>query len=259
MDPIVTPDASATPEELNAHIDSELGIKAATKPEPEVEVVPEVIPEAEPEVEVVPETVPSDPDFSIEVEDADGKKHKISTIEDLPEDFNPRNNRQILQIISDLGKLDVQKEKFEADNLTKAEQEQAAETERQTLQSWDNEISELQKEGRLEKPKVTPDSPAFMEDESVKKVDAVFKYMVEVNEVRTKAGNPNLLRSFEDALDKYEAVEGRRATEEASKNGTVTAKAKAAVIGRSGSGTAAEAPTYRSGQYKSIDDIPVTL
>jgi hypothetical protein len=203
------------------------------------------------------EQQPSNQDHFIEVEDAAGKKYKVTTIEDLPEDFTPKNNRQVIEIIQ---KLDRLERDIQADTERKAEDERTAQVEaarQETLTSWDNEITELQKGGRLDKPKLATDHANFLEDPAVKKVDSVFKFMAAENDKRNKAGSKNLLTSFEDALDKYELVESRKTAEDSAKTDTKLAKDKAGLIGRSSAAGNSEVPAYIPGSYRDIMDIPV--
>lgn len=260
----VAGDVSANETELNAKIDAELGItQPAAKEEvaeevaeeveaAEEEVVEEEVEEAGDEEEVVEEkpksepATPSDEELFIEVEDADGVTHKISKIEDLPDDFAPKNNRQILEIIKATDKLDAQREKNTADAETKAQADALAETQSAQFKSWDAEVAELAKSDRIK----TTDT---------ERINDVFGYMNEINQARIKAGNPNLVMSFEDALDKFEVKEAKDAEALASKNDNATAKAKAALIGKSSAAGGNAPRPYRAGQYRNIDDIPIDL
>ena len=271
--------ASETEAELAAHIDQELGLKPVPVPEPPkddnqddtTDTTEEVdIPETEEGInpeegestgeenaeEVEQEEVaeeerkpaapstPSDEELSIEVVDADGVTHKISVIEDLPEDFSPKNNRQILEIVSQLSKLDAKRE-TQAIETEKAQQEALIqETKEAQFKSWDAEIAELAKDKRITST-------------DTERVNAVFGYMNEINNARIKAGNPNLVTSFEDALDKFEVKEAKDNAEAAKKNETEKAKAKASLIGRSSASANGDNYVYRAGSARSIDDIPV--
>lgn len=274
---ITIPDASSTQEELNAKIDSELGLphQETETPEPAKEETPDEnnpsppapadsdndetpeesdtdTPEEEPEVtpaETDPQTPPaqpSDAELFIEVMDAEGVTHKISTIDDLPEDFQARNNRDALKILGDLAKLDTQREQREAEAATAAEAAALAETQQAQFKSWDSEITELAKTDRLDAT-------------NTDRLNDIFGYMNEINAARHKAGNPNLITSFEDALDKFEAKESREAAELATKNGNDMAKAKSSLIGRSSASTGGSSYVYRAGSARSIDDIPVAV
>jgi hypothetical protein len=257
---------STNVEELGSRIDEVLGLdtpkakeaeipaekpaeEAITEVKEELSDIVEDIPEEKP---VVKEAVPSNPDLFIEVEDAAGVKHKITTIEDLPEDFNPKSNRQVIEILSSLNKLesDIVKSQEAAAAKEQAEyQERAKQT---VLASWDREIDQLQKAGRLDKPKTQASSDKYLEDPAVKRVDAIFKFMESENKKRTD----NYLTSFEDALDKFELAEMRQEKEAAIKNGNDTAKAKAGLMGRSSSGQGNDY-VYHSGSARSIWDVEI--
>lgn len=285
------PDASATQEELNARIDESLGIIPAPKTEktddtaaagtdpgetkPVGEEGAEPSPGAEPATDSKPADVqpssrpeeapkPSDQGpqqapaastaLTLEVEDAAGTKYQIEKIEDLPEDFTPKNNRQVIQIIGDLNKLEVKREAAaDAEKVAQSAAEAKA-SEQATLTSWDSEIAALQKDSRLDKPKATPGSPGFLEDPAVKRVDQVFKFMKTENEARAVSGVAPI-RSFSDALDKIELQELRAAKTAATKQETQNAKAKSGLIGRTSAGGSDAAPVYRAGQARDIWDV----
>ena len=214
----------------------------------------------EPESEAVdktasePEPVPDPTEPFITVQDINGKDFKITKIEDLPEDFVPKNNRDALAILQQLDRLDRDTQTAQEKARADAEAKQLQEAQAAQSKSWDSEIEALQKEGRMPVPKADPKSDKFAEDPAVKKVEAVFKFMAETNDKRAAAGNPNPLRSFEDALDKYELAESRKAEAEADKADNQTAKDKAALIGRT-SAVGGDVPAYFAGQYSSMDDI----
>jgi hypothetical protein len=267
--PPIQGEVSSTPEELAAKIDAELGIPHVPAPaaeEPVEPVAPETPPETPPEEPVEPAgeedptppeepeapveepkaaTAPTDEELFIQVEDAEGVTHKISKIEDLPEDFEPKSNRQIIEIVAQLAKLDAKAETLAAEQ---AEVEaRAAENERQQQQfdAWDREIKSLGKD------RIDP------KDQT--RIDAVFDHMIAINKARAEAGNPNRLQSFEDALDKFEAQEIKNAEADKAKAENARAKAKASVIGGTSAPSTGDAQPYRSGSYRSIDDIPISV
>lgn len=266
---IPVPDASTTQEDLNAKIDAELGLKPTitneetpksdetteakntdttvtddSSEEQTSEETSENTEEVEQPKAPTEAATPSDEELFIEVVDAEGVTHKISTIDDLPEDFTPKNNRQILEIIRATDNLDKQREQREAEATTAAEQTALAETQQAQFKSWDNEIAELAKTKRI-----------TMTDTD--RVNDIFGYMNEVNGARIKVGNPNLISSFEDALDKFEAKEAIEAAESGKKNDNELAKIKSSLIGRSSSASSGDKYVYRAGSARNIDDIPL--
>lgn len=266
MDVPIAGEVSANETELAAKIDEQLGIKgpevvidetpeedtgaAETNDDGSQEEVETPSTEADDEeVEIEIEkpkeiATPSDEDLFIEVLDADGVTHKISTISDLPDDFVPKNNVETLRIVSELAKLDVERERRTEQAQTDAQTAAIKEIETQQYNSWDKEIAELAKTKRIDVS-------------NVDKVDKVFTYMNEVNQARIKAGNPNLVSSFEDALDKYEIQESKEAEAVAKKNGNDLAKQKAAMIGRSSASGSDGYRPYRAGSARNIDDVVV--
>lgn len=261
-------EVSATPEELEAKIDEELGLPSTpkkadepveepTEPEAPVEEEPETPSEEEPAEETKPtpdkepvkepeKTVakPTDDDLYIEVEDGEGVTHKISSIEDIPDDFQYKNARQPLELLDKLQNLKAERQ-ARAD-LQAEEERTASEKQAQTEQydAWDKEIAELGKAKRLDV-------------KDTETIDKVFGYMNEINDARIKAGNPNLVTSFEDAFDKYEAKAAKDDAASKAKEDTERAKIKAGLIGGSGAPSAGANSPYVSGRYKNIDDVPL--
>jgi hypothetical protein len=198
---------------------------------------------ADDEEDTTPEKEEVDDESAIEIEDANGQTFKISSIDDLPEDFEPKYNRQIIEIVAAMTRLEEQ-------NRLAAEDKKLAEVaaEEQRVQneqfaSWNDEIKALEAEKRFD----TKDD---------KRIDAVFSEMVKINNARAKAGNTNYITSFEDALEKLEAREAREATVSNEKKNTEKAKLKSSLIGRSSS-TSKESPVYVAGSYRNMDDIPL--
>lgn len=255
-------DASETQEELDAKISQELDIPPVKteddKPaEPAVgeDPAPPEEPAADPETPEEPETppeepkpaepaTPSDEDLFIEVEDREGVTHKISSIEDLPADFEPKNNRQIMEIIKATDNLDNQRAEREVKAEEAAEAQAVQEAQTAQFKSWDAEITELAKTDRVDATDMD-----YLND--------VFGHMNDINAARVKAGNPNLITSFEDALDKYEAKQAADKVEEDKKNENSKAKAKSALIGRSSAAAGGDRYVYKAGSARNIDDIPI--
>lgn len=207
--------------------------------------------DAEPTAELA-----SNPDFSFEVQDAGGKSYKITKIEDLPEDFEPKNNRQVMEIIAQANKLEGDIAKHEADQAV-AEEKAILDTAQKEIQTgWESDIQELIDEKLLDKPKLAENSPKYKDDPAVKKIDEVFKYIKDTNDARKKANNPNMLTSFRDAYERMELRDIKAKQAEDGKKEGDLAKTKAGVIGTN-STTSVDAPVYRAGSYRSIDDIPL--
>lgn len=198
----------------------------------------------------------SNPDFSFEVEDANGKTYKITKIEDLPEDFDPKNNRQVMEIIAQANKLEGEIARHE-EQIAKDEEATILSNAQKEIQTgWQSEIQELVDEKLLDKPKLAENNPKYNDDPSVKKIDEVFKFIKDTNDARKKANNPNMLTSFRDAFDRMELRDLKVQKADESKKEGDLAKAKAGVIGTS-STSSVDVPAYRAGSYRSIDDIPL--
>jgi hypothetical protein len=219
------------------------GEEDADKIEPGADDDPDDKPD-EDEAKKVPPATPSADEF-IEVEDANEVTHKISKIEDLPEDFEPKNNRQIIEIVAQIARLEDKRAAAEATAAEDARQAEETEAQQKQFKSWDAEVEALAKDKRID-----------MKDTD--RIDAVFAHMNEINQARLKAGNNNLIMSFEDGLDKFEAAEAKTAAADAKKAETDTAKKKSSLIGKS-SAAPSDNYVYRAGSARSIDDIPVSV
>jgi len=199
----------------------------------------------------------ADDELYLEVEDAEGTKFRITKIEDLPEDFVPKNNRQILELVRDTDKLTKEIERRDAERATAEQTAAITAREAEITTAWDAELQALIDAGDIPKPKVDENSPKYAEDPAVVKTDAVFKFMKEENDRRKEAGNPNLLTSFRDAfyLQEREAMKAEKVA--ADKTESDRAKAKAGNIGGNPSSNT-DAPVYKAGSYNSIWDVPIS-
>lgn len=236
--------------------------EAAAEEEAATEVEPPAVQRTEPQA---PAEVAAK-DYSLTVKGADtvdaegtivpGKEYKVEKIEDLPEDFTPQNNRQILQIIQDLNRLEATKATDEAVAATVAEQAAATASQAEMLSSWDAEIQALQDANVLDKPKLKAGDPKYLTDPAMKKVADVFDFMEKTNKERTAAGNPNLIRSFADAYDKLELVTLKAAQAQVAKDEADTAKLKAGAVGGGSAGTGVgKPPVYVAGAASEIGDL----
>lgn len=210
--------------------------------EPEAPEEPETPEEEAPPEVSEPETPVEEPTFTMEVEDADGNKHTISSLEDLPRDFEPKDNLQIMEILQGIQKLDGERQAYESDKTTKAEEAEKAERVASIQESWDKEIKTLQADKRM------PTDGKFDE-----RRDAVFKFMAEENAKRNEDGRP-LLQSFEDALDKLENREGKEQAKEAEKKEKELARQRGALVGGSSAPGAGTSPVYRSGSARNSSE-----
>jgi hypothetical protein len=206
----------------------------AEDPEPE---------QAPPEVKPQPPTQPDQTDtaddkYSFEVTDANGVTFKIpvgAKMEDILAEFEPKNNGQVLDILNQLQKLEGQKTADDAQAQTEAETAARSERASELLKVWGDEAKDLQAQKRI----------ATGEDGN-KRVNEVYKFMADENDKRMNAGKPTL-NSFEDALDKLEAKEGREAKVEQDKAEKEEARKNGALVGGSSAASTSSAPTYKGG------------
>jgi hypothetical protein len=256
---------STTPEEvsqvlgLNApetvtadEVETETEEETPENPEAPETTTPETEEEA-PEVETTATTTetstPEVPTFSMEIEDANGEKFTITELGDLPEDFEPKNNRQIMEILDGLRDLKSQKESYETDKATKAAEAEKQQNIASIQASWEAEIKELQGSKRL----TVATDPKNQEDKANQRISAVFNFMAEENEKRQEAGRP-MLQSFEDALDKLENREAKEAAVEKAKRDKELAKQRGGMVGGSSAPATNGSPAYRTGQARNASE-----
>lgn len=204
---------------------------------------------AKPEPDTKPEEVPApevtDDKYAFEVEDANGVTFKVTPdakMEDILAEFEPKNNGQIIDILSQLtdAKAALKADQVEAEKAAAAEAQTAKVAEIQD--SWNAEITDLVAKDRIPKG-----------EDGDKRTAAVYKFMSQENDKRAEAGKP-LLASFEDALDKLENQEARDAKVAEAKAAKDERRANGALVG--GSSAPATAPTkaYRSGSARNVNE-----
>jgi hypothetical protein len=233
---------------------------------PETPVVPEAPVTSEPAEPKAPQpatelTAPETSDLWIEVQDSEGKDVKLTYDPNnpnsfLPEGFTFKDDNQLFQILDAKAEMaSLYKERVSEYETKTAELEAkqgSIKTEADQKASWDAEIQDLIEGGLLDAPKITdPSDKKFMEDPTVAKVDAVFKFMAEQNRVRPE-GKP-LLRSFGTAFNLYNKVSADAEAEAKTKQANDMAKARGALVGgTSAPSSASETPLYRRGSAKNI-------
>lgn len=216
-------------------------------PETKVEGAPAPV-ESTPETPAAPEA-PETPSFTLEVEDANGEKYAIASLDDLPEDFEPKNNRQIMEILDGIRNVNEEKsawEKQQADSEVEAARQESI---AKIQSSWDEEIKQLQSDKRLP---VSADANN-PDAKFVERRDEVFKFMAEENQKRNESGRP-LLQSFEDALDKLENREAKEAAVEQAKKDKELARKRGGMVGGSSAPATSGAPVYRTGQARNASE-----
>lgn len=192
--------------------------------------------ESEPEVPAAKSTPEptTQSEFTLEVVDANDVTHKIEKIEDLPKDFEPQNNRQIMEILHDLSKLEASKAQHEADEAKVTQEAEQAKTVENTLKGWETERKELN----------------IVEDT---RYDEVMKYMSEQNDIRQKDNKP-LIQTVEHALLGLEKQEAKAADEKAKADAKETARKNGGLVGGSSAPASSSAPVYKAGSARNVND-----
>ena len=232
----------------------------------------------------VKEEEPSDPELPLEVQtddlwievdkvtlDDDGneKTEKVKLVYDpkdpstfIPDDFRFKSDKQLADILEAKAEMATLYKERNAEVESKTQEQTQAEQAQQAkddqLASWDEEIADLIENKIIPEPKVKPGEKGFLEDESIKQIDAVFKYMTVTNEERTKDGKP-LIKSFGTAFTMYQNDAKVKAEAEAKKADQAEAKKKASLVGGSSAGGTEPAKGYKPGSYSSIYDIPIDV
>lgn len=213
-----------------------------------------VTPQDDEEEIVVPDY--SDKDYSIEVEDAEGKKLKIEKLSDLPHDFEPKTYTDMLLIGEKLAEKRAERQKDEAEvkeaTEKRSEQLERKQATQQYLEqaqirnkAWDNEIAMAQKSGLIPAVKVSAKATEaeMKADPGLKRQAEVFDFMTKENAKRQKEGNPFFIGSFIDGLAALELSERLAGGSDSDKKKQEVATRRAAG-GRVGRGNAA--PTSSS-------------
>lgn len=210
--------------------------------EPEKPEAPAKAEEAKP---AEPEAPTETPTFTVEIEDANGKKFTVGPEDNLEEvlaEFEPKNNGQVLQLMRDLDRLgNEQKAWTEQQEEQKTEAEKAARIS-EIQASWDKEVLKLQGEKRLP-----------LDGKIEDRKSEVFKFIAEENAKRTQEGRP-LLQSFEDALDKLELQERQAADKKAEQDKRVETRRRGGMVGGSSAPASSGGPVYRAGAARNASE-----
>lgn len=224
-------------------------------PEPEPPVVPEPEPEAPTEI-----AAPTTDDLWVEVQDSEGNAVKLSYDPEnpntfLPADFTFKDDQQLFEILDAKNEMANLYRERTAEYQTQVEEseakENAAKSDAEQTASWDAEIQDLIDGGFMETPKAKQGDKNFLEDPTVQKIDAVFKYMAEQNKTRLAEGKP-VLRSFGTAYNLYNKTQEADAAVIQQKKDNDLAKARGSLVGGTSTTSTGEAPLYTVGSAKSI-------
>lgn len=218
------PDVSETEEELPDDSDGKDNKSQKTETAKE---------EPKPTVTDKPDVTTDEPKFTLEVEDANGNKFEISKIEDLPRDFELKDNVQGLEILDKIRELKEQKSEYEKTKQTETEKADQAQRVARIQEGWQNEFKELSITEKADQ-------------------DKVFEYMRAENAKREEQSRP-LIATIEDAKNGMDAQAARDAAKEAAKAEKEEMRRKGGLVG---GGSAAPSnnvvPQYRGGATNAI-------
>lgn len=262
-------------EQLDAFVDSTLGLSKAkggtpnaktetptpepTPPAPAVEepVPTPAAPEAPP-APVEPQTAPElvTDDLWVEVTNAEGAKIKLSLDDGIPDEFTFASDKQLYEILDAFQEMkNLKKERETAIQDWNAKQEAEAtqaQSQEDTLNGWNQEISDLIDAGVLEGPKVKENDPNYLKDPAVAKIDEVFKFMTAENAKRATSGKPPL-RSFGVAYNLYSNDSNIKAVTAAEAAQAAATKQRGAIVGGTSAPTGnTDRPVYKRGSASNI-------
>lgn len=218
-----------------------------------VETAP--IEEPAPKLHEVPE---NDDDLVVTAIDAEGNEHKFAGIEDMPEDFQFRDSRQVVQIAAQLQELASKRTERANQRAENESMTQSVETKNRVVSMWNTELAELQKEGII--PAGTADflNGKFANKKVQESVEGLFNYMTDLNSKRQAQGLP-LLSSLRDVQHFRAADQAAQAASAAAVKDKAVKTKKAETVAASKGSTAANAakdePSYVRGSGQSIQDI----
>lgn len=196
-------------------------------------------------------------DLFIEVEDSEGKKHKLTLEGGVPDKFTFRDDKQLFEILRSFQEMEGIKSSREKELEEKAEAKDAEQAKKDQIAAWDEEIDDLMEAGLIVRPKSKAGTKEFAEDEAVKKVNAVMEYMTKQNEKRLEDKKAPIT-SFGTAFTLYEKAEAIKAEKAADKKDNDAAKeAGSKVGGGSAASSGGDEWVYERGSAKSIYDVKV--
>jgi hypothetical protein len=199
-------------------------------------------------------------DLWVELTDANGKEFKIGVNDPIPEDLVFKNDAQLAELtearMEMKGTLRERQAEYEKSKADAESKDNEAKTEEQQLAAWDTEIQDLIGAGLIEAPKAKPGDKDFLQDASVQKIDAVFKFMGVQNAERAKANKPPIT-SFGTAYTLWSNDKAKKDAEEAQNKSNETAKARGALVGGSSSSSSGggNQNLYTQGSAGSIHDL----
>lgn len=220
-----------------------------------------------------PHEVPADDsDLYVEVEDAEGNKHRITKIGDLPSDFIYKDSRQPLEIYDAIDELKAKKAERAKLREENATLEDSNSTRERVAQLWSAEIAAMQEDETLPGGTIDWEKGEYPNAKTKEQVEGLFTFMTEENVRREKEGRPYIvslrdvavLKAQADAKAAKESGKGKdgktpEQLEQEAKDAAAKKK-KAQIIkgaqgGDNSNPTADEKPTYVKGSGKSITDI----
>jgi len=178
----------------------------------------------------------------------------------VPDDFRFKSDKQLADILEAKQEMaSLYKERtseFESKKSSEEAVKTAEQQEADKLAAWDAEVQDLIDAGIMEAPKAKVGDKGFLEDPSVKKIDAVFKYMTAQNDERAKEGK-SPIQSFGTAFTMYNNDIETKVAAEAEAKANADAKAKGALVGGSSAASTGTTPSYIAGSASNIWEIPI--
>jgi hypothetical protein len=190
-------------------------------------------------------------DLWVEIEDAEGKTHKVTVTSSLPEGFAFKNDAQLAEYLEARNEMKQTLNQRQADFDKQQQESTAAKAEQEQLAAWDAEVSALVEGKLLDAPKSLPkDGKRYTEaeikaDPALQKINDIYAFM-----------SSKGLRSFGTAYTLWSQEQAKNKEAEELKESNDTAKARGALVGGSSSSSGNDAGyVYSAGSASSIHDV----
>lgn len=182
------------------------------------------------------------------------KEFKISSIDELPDSFEPKSYKDLLNISNAFTKFELEKESNSRQAESEKVEAEAEKAKKEYNDYLNSEIDYAIKQKRLPEVKAKEGDKDFLEDEGVKAQKEVWDFILAENDRLAAANSPYRITSFLQGLDQYEAKQIIEKQKEADKKEGEIRKARGSMVG-SGVATSPDSKVYKSGEHGTLQDI----
>lgn len=190
-------------------------------------------------------------DLWVEIEDAEGKTHKVSVSDSLPEGFAFKNDAQLAEYLEARNEMKQTLNQRQADFDKQQQETSAAKAQQDQLAAWDAEVSALVEAKLLDEPKALPKNGKTYTEAELKADPALQK----INDIYAFMGSKGL-RSFGTAYTLWSQEQAASKEAQELEESNKTAKARGSLVGGSSSSSGSDAGyVYSAGSASSIHDV----